>query len=134
MRGFGTRPRGHGDRVAPIQYRALVGEAGRVAPQGYGCEVRGEASWRGGSVGCQRSDPVPGILAIAEFGGVGPVYGVFRAARAACGADAAPWLHFMSHFGLVCAIRGAFRRNPRGGGPREDGTRGALRLRGSLGL
>jgi hypothetical protein len=41
---FGTRPQGHGDGVAPLQYRALSDEAGRVAPQGYGHEVRGAAS------------------------------------------------------------------------------------------
>jgi hypothetical protein len=134
VRGFGTRPRGHGDGVATLQYRALVGEAGQVAPQGYGYEVRGVASWRGGSVGCQRSDPVPGILAITEFEGVRPVYGVSRAVRDARCADATPHIHFLSHFGRVCAIRGAFRRNPRVAWPRKDGTRDALRQHGSLGL
>jgi len=62
------------------------------------------------------------------------VYDVVRAALAARGADGPPQLYCLSHFWRVCAIRGAFRRNPRGGGPRKGGTRGALRLRGSLGL
>jgi hypothetical protein len=55
--------------------------------------------------------------------GVRPVYGVFRAVRDARCADATPHLYCLSRFWRVCAIRGAFSRNPRGDGPRKDGTR-----------
>jgi hypothetical protein len=77
---------------------------------------------------------VSGIHTVTEFEGVRPVYGVVRAALATRGADGSPLLYCLSHFGRVCAIHGVFRRNPSGGGPRKDGTRDALRLRGSLGL
>ena len=55
-------------------------------------------------------------------------------ARAARAADGTPRLSCLSHWGRVCVIRGAFHRNPRVAGPRKDGTRDALRQRGSLGL
>jgi hypothetical protein len=69
---------------------------------------------------------VPGIFTITEYGGVRPVYGGVRASRTAHGTDAGPQLHCLSRFGRVYAIRGAFRRNSMGGGPRKDGTRDAL--------
>ena len=80
-------------------------------------EARGAASWWGGSVGCQRSDPVSRILTITESRGVRPVHGVVRAARAARGADAGPQLFCLSNFGRVCAIRGALCEITGGAGP-----------------
>ena len=112
MRGFGTRPRGHGDGVATLQYRAVVGEARRVAPQGYPLEVRGVPSWRGGCLGFNGASPCAVFPSIAEFGGVRPVYGVFQAARASRAASATPRMSCLSHFRRVCAIRGQCRRNP----------------------
>ena len=69
MRGFGTRPRGHGDGVATLQYRALVGEAGQVAPQGYGYEVRGGEAPLGvnGPTRCPESSRSPNLRVSGQY-------------------------------------------------------------------
>jgi hypothetical protein len=68
------------------------------------------------------------------MGGVRPLYGVFRVARDTRGADPGPRIDSLSSDWRVRPIRVAFHRNPRGAVLRKDGTRDALRQRGSLGL
>jgi len=62
------------------------------------------------------------------------MHGVFQAPRDTRGEDPGPRTDSLSSYWRLRPIRVAFRRKPRGAWLRKDGTRDALRLRGSLGL